>query len=148
MPTRADILATVAQPQDPSQVRRFSNDVADLIHRPIAGVRLTAAAQVGNTRAFTGQVIDRRGRSMSGRWVVLLTLAAADNGDPSATANALSITTGVAIHAFVSNASVLVLTNTAGVLGFDLTLGGSGARERWVAATAMYEVTDAEFEWA
>lgn len=147
MPPRSVLIPAIANPADPAQIRRHAAEVSDFINRPIAGCRLSAGVQAGNARTFTGQVIDRRGASMSGRWVVLVTVAATDGGAPSATDNTMSVTTGTVIETVTANAAVRVLTDAAGAFAFSLTLGGSGARTRYVAATAEVEIVDSAFGW-
>lgn len=147
MPPRAALIPLIANPADPAQVRRHAAEVSDFINRPIASVRLTAGTQAGNARTFTGQVIDRRGASMSGRWVVLVTVAATDGGAPSATDNTLSVTAGSLLETVTADACVRVMTAADGTFAFSLTLGGSGARTRYVAATVEVEIVDSAFGW-
>lgn len=114
-------------PRGGGGVDHWAQEVAGLINRPLADARFTAGAQATLTREITVQLVDRLGNPVRGRWRVLIWIAATENGDPSATGNTVSFTTGVAV-AHTANALYEVMTDASGKAVFDLTLSGAGTR--------------------
>lgn len=63
--------------RDPVLVKVF-REIAELIYRPVADVRLSAEATTTSPRTVTAQVIDRRGANKPGRWWVRLMFGTAE----------------------------------------------------------------------
>lgn len=115
---------------------------------PLALCRVTAAAESADKRRISIQVIDRLKRDATGRWVVLVWLAATSGADPDDTGNTVAIVTGTGtLQEITANAAYLLITDSTGLAQIDLTI--SGAASRFVNTIVQGKVREsAEITWA
>lgn len=128
MPVTRDLLPTINDPRNPEQSRLFAQRVAEYFDRQIGQLDVSVDTQVGDDREVVLQVIDRRRRVLSGRWLVAFYVTSTDGGDPSATDNTVSITGGVSLSTLIANAAYVALTDSDGAVTLDLGVANPGTR--------------------
>ena len=117
-------------PRDPRSAVRFADAIgSNVLKTPSIAYSVTAEGDpAANTRRFTIQVTDLLGQSLAGRWLLMVYIATAEDGDQSAAGNTVTFPTGFVVATFEVNAAYLVRADTNGIVRMDLEVVGAGSR--------------------
>ena len=108
--------------------RTFATEVRSNFDRDMASLRVTAAAQVGDVRRITIQVIDRVNREWAARFCVEVWLQATATGDPSSTGNSVEWVAPTPYATFLPDGHWRVMTDANGKAQFDVEISGAATR--------------------
>ncbi len=126
----------------------FERLVRHHFDRPVASVKVEAGTEAADTRAFTLQVVDRRGKDWPGRWFVAWFITPTEGGDADATDNTVgALTAGTAWQTVTADAAYVSLSDANGLVAFDLTVVGAGTRYLYAAVVGRMDAGD-PFDWA
>jgi len=131
----------------PASLDDFQRLVRLHFDRPVAAVKVTATDEAADSRTFTLQVVDRRGKDWPGGWLLAWFLTPTEGGAPSSTDNTFgSHSAGTLWEEVTANAAYVSLTDSDGVVEFDLTVTGAGTRYLYASVVGRMDSGDA-FEW-
>lgn len=131
MPSELRQLPSSVQARDPRAVEEAFRVIASLVE-PTPSVAYTVGAEDANARRFTIQVTDNlppnHRQQWTGRRPVLVYITATEDGNPSATGNTFALVKGTVLLTLTANAAYLILSDTDGIVEFDLTVSGAANR--------------------
>jgi len=89
---------------------------------------ITAAAEGANARRVSIQATGPSGASLSGYFRVRLWIATSNYGAPSAADNTFGLVAGTQLRALTADADYEIISTSAGLVQFDLTIAGAATR--------------------
>lgn len=145
--TLPPIVRSVLDVARPQSVRAWAREVAGLINRPIAEPHVTAATEVADVRRITLQLRDRQERAIARRMPVLVWIATAAGGAPSAAGNTVAVVDGFVLATPLAHGAYWLLTDGDGKVVFDVEITGAATRHV-LAATAGEPRDSGPLNWA
>lgn len=133
------------QPQKQGDIARWARLLAGLFDRSPLEANITFGAEAANIRRVTVRAVDRLNRAVIRPCVVHVWLSDNVNGTPGGT-QVVTFVAGTVLHTYTPNVRWEVLSDSTGLIQFDVEVTGAGSRG--VYATVMPAPQSATGSWA
>jgi uncharacterized protein YcfJ len=128
---------------------QLAREASAFTKAPQLSVLITADAEgttAANTRRFTLQVANRKGKPCRGLFLVSVVIGTSEAGGPGG-GQTVATVAGASAGALVANQSLMLLTDSAGKVILDVTIAGAATLYPRAGVVCAMAVPDGGFSW-